>query len=408
MDFIKKIRRASVNAKRYIATTRPVLVTAYNWHRFKNSLYNSRKNRKSPRVSPQSFAAAKNVVFVHSKMHFYPPEDIPTRPNYHSGIANVARHIWKLCEGKQRFFVDIKERNLQNIPKADVVIGLMSENWRKCAAANPQALKILLLVNCHPLFRAKTLLCESKKLHKHIPYQEWIKPSLFLKLRPYTDLILLTGNAFIKQTYEDNGVTEIPVREFDIGVNTEILVPDPKKRPLNKVRFVYPASHMGIRKGFFRMLDAWKKLNELVSPDKIELIFVGGNEASFKKEFIDFLQAYPNAKNFGWASEEEQLAYFQSSHAVVAPALEEGQVSAPLEAAACGAVLIVSKECGINLAPDTGFLIKNHADTHEIAHYMKLLVDDAQLREQMSEHVATWVHSHFNWREFEERFKKLL
>lgn len=405
----KKFRAWYKKIKSSILYSTLAFTTSYYYYSLFNLVQNTFIYHHKKNISYKiNFENIKSVIIVYSKIHFDPLNDYHERPLYYSGTANVTRQLWKLCEGKERFYIDIYAKKLDAIPKADGIIGLMSENFRLCAKENPQAKKVLILVNCHPLYRAKVLLEESKRLHKRLPPTEWVSPKLFFRVRKYADIIALTGNKVIKNTYLDLGVNEIPITTLNTGIHTERLLPNPDLRPKDKVRFIYPASHKALRKGLFRMLKAWKRLNVLVPKERMELYLVGRDESSFVKEVNSFTTEYTNAYNFDWVDSDTLLTYFQSSHVVVAPALEEGQVIAVLEAMACGAVPIITPQCGIDLLEGVeGFVVKDHKDAHEIASYMKKLIDDEILRENMSRAARSHVMQHNSWENFRRNFVRI-
>ena len=406
----KRFRIEYSNFKNSIFNSRFAFIISYYFYYLINFIQNTfLYNNKKSTIYNVDLKKLKSVIIVYSKMHFDPLNDFPDRPLYYTGTASVTRQVWNLFEGKERFFIDFKARKLDFIPKADLIIGLMSENFRICAKANPKAKKILLLVNCHPLYRAKVLLEESKSLNKHLPGTEWVSPKLFLKTRKYANSIALTGNQVIKDTYLDFGVKEIPIHILNTGIYTDRISQNLSLRPKDKIRFMYPASHKAIRKGLFRMLNAWRKLNTLVPSEKIELYLVGGDEPSFIDEVNLFIKKYPNTYNFDWVDTDTQLKYFQSSHVVVGPALEEGQVTTVLEVMACGAVPIITPQCGINLIDGVeGFIIKDYKNVDEIADYMKRLVDDHIMREKMSILAIAHVIKNNSWENFQNNFKKIV
>ncbi len=406
----KKFRILYNNAKYEIFESRLVFSLSYFYYSIsnvvQNTLYYDRIKYISHKVSLKDI---KSVIIVYSKLHFDPENDTPERPLYYTGTASVTRQIWNLFEGKERHYVDIKTSSPDTIPKADIIIGLMSENFRTCAEKNPQAKKILLLVNCHPLYRARVLLEESKSLNKRLPPTEWVSPKLFFRVRKYANSIALTGNEVIKNTYLDFGVREVPIHLWNTGINTDRIVPNPGLRPKDKIRFVYPASHKAIRKGLFRMINSWKKLNTLVPSESIELYLVGGDEPSFSRDVSSFIKEYPNAFNLPWVDTDTQLKYFQSSHAVIGPAIEEGQVTTVLEVMACGAVPIITPQCGINIEDGTeGFIIKDYKDADEIAMYMERIVKDKTLRERISLLAISNVVRNNGWEGFRDNFKKII
>jgi glycosyltransferase involved in cell wall biosynthesis len=332
-------------------------------------------------LSPKS-SEIKKVIFIHSRKHFDPINDFSNRKLYGTGMANFGRNTWKLFDNTERFYIDGDE-DITSVPTADLVIGLFSRNFAICAKANPQAKKILIMHGSHPLYREATLLAEAFSLDRHIPSSRHLF-MYFYNARPLVNSIIVTGNGFTKRTYIINGVVEIPVFPIDIAVNQSLL-PALEQRSKNIIRFTFSSSSMDIRKGFIRMMRAWEKLNDLIGYDKTELLLIGSIDPYFADDAEVFIRKNRNVRSVGWVSDDDLKKYLQSSHVVVAPSLEEGQVSSVLEAMACGAVPIVTPQCGINIENGIdGFIIHDYKNADEIAQSMKALAEDSIMRECMS------------------------
>ncbi len=388
----------------------------YYWAVCLNWILNpiARLYRRQYLVAHKDWQGIKRVILVHSLQHFDPNNDRPERDFYYSSTASIARNIWKLLEGKERFHIDIKKRPNFNVkkyartlPPVDLIVGLMSEHFIDCCKAHPRARKIILSVNCHPLYRAKVLLDEATNLHKDLPVGEWIKPGIMNRLRFHADAIAQIGNQTITQTFKDQGLTEISIFPLNLGIMCDVVRPNPQSRPKDVVRFIYPATDMGIRKGFFRLVAAWERLMTLVEADSVELYVVGFE--SFPEELNVFTKRHRNVINLGWLSYTAQLPYLQSSHVVIGSSLEEGQVGWVLEAMATGAVPVITRQCGINLRNGIeGFIINDPTNAEEIVGYMKRLIEEKALREKMSAETLKVIDRAHRWEDFRIEFRKVI
>ncbi len=350
-----------------------------------------------------------NIIVVYSKIHFDPKVNNERRALSSSSAGNLARNIYtNLSNRKPTIYVDGTEA-LKEIPKADLVIGVMSPNFIKILNANKTAQKILFLVNCHPLYRDKVLLKESFALKKIVTGYEWVDPLDFLKVEKTIDKFILIGNDFTKETYLDKGINKRKLFLINSGVNLDILKPDKNKLPKASFRIVAVASHLAIRKGLFRIINMWKSI-DLKTSKKLELIIVG-NCDPFKKEVLEFAKTVPGVTYMGWidSSTEEYKKILQSSHVVLSFSLEEGQLGCGLEAMACGCVPFLTKQSGIGITDgEEGFLIKDITSPQETIDKIAILLNNPKKFEEMSKKSRQFVEKHHTWAQFNKDIQKIV
>jgi len=361
----------------------------------------SYKSQKKEKV-----AAIKTVIIIYSETHFDPKEDNLTKKHSQSSAANLARSIYKSFSDKDITYLD-KDKKINEIPRADLIIGVISHNFIKICKANPQAEKVLFLVNSHPLYRAKVLLEESRELRRRLYRQEWVNPLTFLRAQKHTDKMILIGNEFVRNTYINQGVDSRKLFLLNSGVNLDFLTPDFSKRPSDKIRVIYSASDLGIRKGLFRVMQYWESLNSLLTNNLYELKIVGGN-TSFHKEIKEFAKKFNNVEYLGWidSSTEEYRQILQSSHIIIFPSIEEGQAGTVLEAMACGCVPIITEQSGVPITDEKdGFVIKNYTNASEFVDYLNKLSENRLLIDTMSARSRDYTEKKHSWNNFIEKFK---
>ncbi len=191
------------------------------------------------------------------------------------------------------------------------------------------------------------------------------------------------------------------------GVNSEILIPRPELRPQEYIHVIYPASHLGIRKGLFRVLQAWEKVEKTGLP--IKLVIIGGVDA-FKKDLENWVQNHPSTSFLGWVEShtEKYRNLLQSSHIIINPSFEEGQVGCVLEAMSTGAVPIITDNCGVNIENGVEGYIVNPEDTDELARQIISLSNNKTLREKISQEAIAVIHRNHSWETFRQNIKRIL
>jgi len=352
-----------------------------------------------------------NVLVIYSKRH-YDPHRASKEGERHYSASNLARNIFMIAEeiaasrGGKAYYVDQSEP-YQYFGKLDIVIGTASKSFLSYAQKHKEARTFLFLVNSHPLWRLKTLIKESLSLKKTFAFSEYMSPHLFPRLERAANEIILIGNEFVRTTFVEYGIKKERIHLINSGVNTEILVPKPELRPPDTFRVLYTASDLGIRKGLFRVLNVW----DIIEKKGIdaELVIAGG-ALKFKRDVDDFVTKHARASYRGWIDShtEEYRQLLQSSHCIINPSLEEGQVGCVLEAMSCGAVPVITRNCGVDISnAKEGYLIE-YADETGMADRIQQLMENSESYNQMSQKTLTYISTHHTWDTFRKIMRGLL
>jgi glycosyltransferase involved in cell wall biosynthesis len=359
-----------------------------------------------PPAAPQQARPIKKAVIIYSKFHFDPEKDSPTRPYSQSSSANLARNIYKSLEGAEVIYRDHNAPVL-DIPDADLVIGIVSKAFVEYSNKNPQARKVLFLVNSHPLFRLKVIAEEASANRTIIPPYEYTSPFVGLQCIKGADELVGIGNETVKETFSTFGTFDRKFTLLNSGVNHTSLVEDISKLPKEKVRILFPATNLDIRKGIFRLMKVWDKLSS--TDHNYELVLLG-QSGFLKKPIQSFLTRHPEVKHIEWidSSKPDYLNLLQSAHIVLGLSLEEGQVGAVLETMATGAVPIITKESGIAIQNGrNGYLLEKFSEDAIIEILLNLDKDRKKLMD-MREEVRKYIAENHNWPQFHDQIKKLL
>jgi glycosyltransferase involved in cell wall biosynthesis len=346
-----------------------------------------------------------SVALIFSKNHFNPENDEKFKIKPQHSVSNMSRQIYKIFEGKKIYYFD-HYQIIGDMPKVDLVVGLVSSNYTKVAMANPQAKRIVFLVNCHPLFRLNRLIKESIVLKKLFPYSEYLPPMVFLKLVKFTDKFIAVGNGTVAKTFLDYKIPHENLSIINTGVN-RVVGPDNTKRPKDKIRILYNASDLGIRKGLFRIMQVW----DLLQKDNFgiyELIIIGGVN-KFSGDLNNFITRHNNVTYLGWidSNKEDYRNWLQSCSIQINLSLEEGQVGCVLDGMTCGVIPIITIESGIDLIHgEQGFIVK-HDDIQGIVEIINLL-KDSNKREYIEKNTLKSVKETYTWENFEINFRNAL
>lgn len=345
---------------------------------------------------PQSI---RKVLIIYSKYHFDPENDSPTRPFAHGSAGNIARNIYSTLkrDGVEVIYRDQHEP-LINITDADMVLGILSNSFYNYCRLNIHAQKILFLVNSHPLFRIKELLKEAFVNGTRIPRHEYVSPFLPLRCFKIADKLILIGNDFVKNTFASYGTFGKEISLVQSGVNADLLVPNFALLPHEKIRILFCATSLGLRKGIFRLMSLWEKIGSRADSGRMELVLVGEN--SFFKNIVDaFIAKHQNVIYKGWVDStmEEYRKILQSSHIVLGLSLEEGQVGTILEAMSTGAVPIVTSACGIPIEHGReGYIFETYDEGRLIAH-LEMLAQDKELLAKMRQRTRECILQSHTW-----------
>ncbi len=374
-----------------------------------NSLYYKISSKFYGTDDENTFSEIKSVAIVYSKKHFNPKNNDYSGIKLQYSASSIAERIYSVFKNNNIniYYYDHSEI-IDKLPKVDMVIGIVSENYLRLVKNNPKSKKILFLVNSHPLYRLKALINESKLLNKVFPYSEYVSPLLFLKSIKYTDYFVMIGNDFVRETFIKYRIPKNSITLLNTGIN-DFLYPDSSKRPKDKIRIAYVGSHLAIRKGLFRVMQVWDKLNsDIVNRDKYELIILGGVD-KFKSELERFISKNRNVKYYGWieSNTEQYRELLQSSHIGINLSIEEGQVGCVIDEMSCGLIPIITMESGIGIINGKDGYIVKHDDIECICNIISSL-NEQKLRDSIESNLSKYLNMHHNWSDFNKGIEKLL
>jgi glycosyltransferase involved in cell wall biosynthesis len=150
----------------------------------------------------------------------------------------------------------------------------------------------------------------------------------------------------------------------------------PQPGPQEPVHVTF-LGRIGDRKGTFRLLEAWARLN---SRDAT-LTIAGDGEVERARQRIQELQLGDSVRLHGWLSEKAACELLDRAHVLVLPSRNEGQPMAVLEAMARGLCVVASDVGGLGemIGGGCGAIVPPD-DVDSIAATLRLVIDDAELR----------------------------
>jgi glycosyltransferase involved in cell wall biosynthesis len=288
-----------------------------------------------------------NILLIYSRNHFEPESEVINSMMY-TGTGYWGKWFYQsLSKLGEVDYVDLNTPKLiLKSKKYDLIIGLNSKSFREAVYCNSQALKVLIGVNAHPIFRNEVLLGESKRYKINLT-NEIVNPFRQVKNILLADRIMLTGNDEIANTYYRYGVVEKELTLIqglpDISRFQNLNI----ERDGEKFKIIYPAGQIGLRKGILRFLEAWAKLEKEIK--NISLTILGDVDSAILDTFNKKILPHKNIEIKGWATHSEYVELLNNHDMVVLLSLEEGQVFSVMEAMSCGCNPLISKYCGINL-----------------------------------------------------------
>jgi glycosyltransferase involved in cell wall biosynthesis len=145
--------------------------------------------------------------------------------------------------------------------------------------------------------------------------------------------------------------------------------------------YLYVGSRTSSYKNFDGLLLAFSKAVS-VNPE-IALCVVGSSFNSAELNLIDELKLTEHIEHYGYASDSHIAKLYRCSVAFVYPSLYEGFGIPPLEAMACGTVVIASNSSSIpEVVGDAGILFEPKA-TGDLADILLSLLDNSQERDRL-------------------------
>ena len=214
---------------------------------------------------------------------------------------------------------------------------------------------------------------------------------LYKFIKPLTRLIWKESFATVANS---KGLRELalktnPNQEIGViynGINLSDFIPNPEKRPNDKIIITTGASRITARKGIDYLIKAIQKLSPKY-PNLFLRAMGDGNEKENLEKMAKELGLEKNVEFIGRVPRENTSPYYQEASIFVLPSLNEGMSNAMLEALATGLPLIATDTGGTRELLEegvNGFIIKMK-DSQDIADKIEILIQDEDLRKRMGE-----------------------
>lgn len=198
-------------------------------------------------------------------------------------------------------------------------------------------------------------------------------------------------NPIMRACFEGIGVPKAKILDTSYGLSSSAILDASSASPLNQSQpptFIFVGS-IGVRKGVHLLLDYWVK-----SKLNAKLKLVGTIEEPLMPLVNQYL-ADERIEHIPFTSDLPSI--YKNADVFILPSLEEGSPLVTYMALGAGLPVIVSPMGGGNVVVngENGFVIEPHDETKWIES-MRLLAEDAQLREKLSKkskqkaHAYTW------------------
>jgi len=135
--------------------------------------------------------------------------------------------------------------------------------------------------------------------------------------------------------------------------------------------------------------------------DAGEILWKDRQDFEIWATFQDGLVNYPFFKGLGWKDIDQMMECYQQSDICVVPSIwAEPFGLVAVEGMATGRPCVVSDVGGLQeivVHGETGFIFKN-SDPHSLAHYLRLLLDDPEMRVRMGDAGRKRVEEVYDWK----------
>jgi glycosyltransferase involved in cell wall biosynthesis len=303
------------------------------------------------------------ILLIYSERHFNPHDgSVEMRT---TGTGYWAKWFYEeLSKVGQVEYVDLNRPELiPSLKSIGLIVGLNSRSFSKAMSLFPEAFRILVCVNSHPLFRNSALLHEADHYRVALS-NEIVNPFRQLGNIAFADKIVVTGNARVARTYLQWGVRRSDLTRIQGVPDSSFFKASTSQQSRKPLSILYPAGDIGLRKGVLRFFDCLPTL--MRRGLHFSLTIVGERNSVIDNLLDDILHRYASVSVVGWLPHEQYVDLMSRHHFVLLLSLEEGQVFSVMEAMLCGCVPLVSRNCGLSF-PEA-FTIKDPFDIQEIAH----------------------------------------
>ncbi len=210
------------------------------------------------------------------------------------------------------------------------------------------------------------------------------------------------------KSYNEASYRQIGVQNahfFQMGVDTDLYVPDFSLRSKDKIRFCLTAAALTFRKGAFYLANAWRKIPKKYHP-KIELHLTGQivDYTVTGKIITSLKNDYGNVFTHGFVSNtsKEYLKIHSFCDVMIFPTLGEGQAATVLEGLSFGLYPIVSPYTGTDFGGIPGVMLNSKPTVweSEIESAIENVIENfAQIRKTPSK-LRAIARDRFKWSRF--------
>lgn len=296
------------------------------------------------------------ILLCYSKDHFNPA--LPPSKHATWGIsANIlARELFSaLSQIGEVTYSDGYDWEKHTGESYDLFVGI-ERNFSKILDVCHIGQSILIAVNMHPAERNEILNNFAHNILRDpgaISSGDLVNAAEIEESIRRTDFIFCFGNTKTLNSYIKNGVPLSKIKTFNYGLLGDL--PKIKPSSAGTKNFLYPASAIGLRKGF----DIVAGLCGSMAKEEFHIDIVGepASEAYLSK-VRQLAKRYPKNVTFhGYipANSRAYRALFTSNDFLLFPSLEEGQAGTVIEAMYNGLIPIITAAAGTDFAP-LGFL----------------------------------------------------
>ena len=225
----------------------------------------------------------------------------------------------------------------------------------------------------------------------------WFASFLEMRVMPfvYQNAEVFTVSPSSKAEILDHGLTRKEPTVIYNGVDTM------KFRPGNKSKIPLVV-YLG-RLKFYKSLDVLvRAAKKVISTNpKVKFVIAGfGEERKKLERLAEKLGIEKSVEFVGRVSEKEKINLYQKAWVFVNPSFIEGWGITTIEANACGTPVVASNVSGLRDSvhnPHSGLLVP-YGDVDEFASNIKMLIENNDLREEMSKDAISWAKN-FDWNE---------
>ena len=146
----------------------------------------------------------------------------------------------------------------------------------------------------------------------------------------------------VRQSFVAAGIPKKKLIKNPYGCNVEKFATKNQKTTKGPMIFIF-VGMVSLQKGIFYLLSAWKKLR--LAPSVAQLHFVG----NVSSECVQFVKNVADDKSIvfhGSVKQDALVKYYDQSHVLILPSLQEGLAMVIGEAMANGLLVIASKNSG--------------------------------------------------------------